>query len=175
MNQCEMLELAAKAAGIEIVPCTCSSERWPFKYADGQGKRGHWSPLEDDGDCARLEAALLLTVRFKSHSVEVGRDSSAVELLGTCERVEDGYEFFGGDKAKARRYASTRVAAMIGRSAQGEAPEQELPDGFKLIDGELHARCYRCDEFKPMFVGMDEIGDPEDYRHYCGGSPRCCP
>jgi hypothetical protein len=35
------------------------------------------------------------------------------------------------------------------------------------------ARCVCCDEYTWLYVDPSEID--EDYRHYCGGSPRCCP
>jgi hypothetical protein len=54
----ELLEGAARAAGIEIVNCTCSYEDWPFKYAEGQARRGHWNPLTVDGDALRLMHAI---------------------------------------------------------------------------------------------------------------------
>ena len=53
----ELLELAAKAAGIEIEPCTCSNKKWPFKIKNDFGI-GHWNPLEDDGDALRLMVQL---------------------------------------------------------------------------------------------------------------------
>ena len=59
----ELLELAAKAAGIEIEPCTCSNKRWPFKIKNDFGI-GHWNPLEDDGDALRLAVKLRITLEF---------------------------------------------------------------------------------------------------------------
>ena len=76
----ELLELAAKAAGIEIVPCTCSYEQWPFKYAEGQGKRGHWNPLVNDGDALRLGAKLLLDV-YSSEACIVAEDGNGVQCI----------------------------------------------------------------------------------------------
>lgn len=61
MNDRELLEKAAKAAGIAIVSCTCRNEKWPFKHNESvSGKRGHWNPLVDDGDALRLAAKLRL-------------------------------------------------------------------------------------------------------------------
>lgn len=53
--------------------------------------------------------------------------------------------------------------------------EPELPDGVREVgDGEYEARCFFCEEWKPLYVGLDEI-PMVGYEHYCGGSPRCCP
>lgn len=66
----EQLELAAKAAGIAITPCTCGDKRWPFKHNESvSGKRGHWNPLEDDGDRYRLARTLNMTIEFDTCTV----------------------------------------------------------------------------------------------------------
>lgn len=60
----ELLELAAKASGIPIIPCTCRHERWPFKHDEARsGESGHWNPLEDDGDALRLAVKLRMDVK----------------------------------------------------------------------------------------------------------------
>ena len=102
MNDRELLELAAKAAGIEIVPCTCHYEQWPFKYAEGQGKSGHWNPLHDDGDALRLAMHLGFTV-------EPGRCWHSPYGPAFGEDVLDG-------ELKSTRRAIVRAAAEIGRS-----------------------------------------------------------
>lgn len=51
----------------------------------------------------------------------------------------------------------------------------ELPAGVREADGgEYEARCCCCDEWKPLYCGLDEV-PWEGYEHYCGGSPPCCP
>lgn len=68
----------------------------------------NWNPLEDDGDCARLETRLLMYVEHFGYHVECmdyGRDYCAIEL----------YKDHGDDKYKARRFVSVSVAAEIGR------------------------------------------------------------
>ena len=112
MNDRELLELAAKAAGIEIVPCTCNYEEWPFKYAEGQGKRGHWNPLVNDGDALRL--AVSLSIRA------IPKERSAY-----AEHWEKNIYVREPMKAKGReerslhevmRRAIVRAAAEIGRT-----------------------------------------------------------
>ena len=105
MNDRELLELAAKAAGIEIVPCTCHYEQWPFKYAEGQGERGHWNPLHDDGDALRLAVKLKIRIGFRPCAYA---DTPA------------GLRFFGArdgdDQFSRTRLAIVRAAAEIGRA-----------------------------------------------------------
>lgn len=56
-----------------------------------------------------------------------------------------------------------------------EEPEEELPKGIREAgDGEYEAKCCRCDSWKPLYCGLDEV-PWEGYEHYCGGSPMCCP
>lgn len=91
----ELLELAAKAAGIE----------YHIDMLDGCEKLvsngAIWNPLFNDGDEARLEAALELDVVWWLNSVEVG------------ECIEQ-FINHNGDKQAARRRAGTRAAAAIG-------------------------------------------------------------
>lgn len=58
MNDRELLELAAKAAGIDTTRC--------LQYEDGAfdwpGKVGRWNPLTDDGDAFRLAVKLGIDV-----------------------------------------------------------------------------------------------------------------
>ena len=111
----ELLELAAKAAGIEIVNCTCGDEKWPFKYALGGTRRGHWNPLSDDGDALRLAVKL-----------HIGNDCFVdAALVEYCcawvnhrniARFHRAYEKYGDDPLLATRRAIVRAAAAIGES-----------------------------------------------------------
>ena len=102
----ELLELAAKACGYTLV--------------DDDGLRGpwcneagcRWRPDLDDGDGARMEAELGLTVRWAANFVEV-RDS-VKGFLYACDIYTTP-----GDKNSGRRMASLRVAAEIGRRMKG--------------------------------------------------------
>ena len=100
MTNRELLELAAKAAGIEIIH-HLQKERDEIGFGDSglwtHGAGSCWNPLENDGDAFRLMVDLRLW-----------RDE-----LGICcvERVED----HDGDAYSATRRAITRAAAEIGR------------------------------------------------------------
>lgn len=107
MTDRELLEMAAKAAGIEFEPYNENPNR-PFfglwLKINGEpyhGQRRRFNALTDDGDCARLESKLMLDVRWWPDDVTVGPVS---------EMYVD-HEF---DKQKARRYATVRAAAAIG-------------------------------------------------------------
>ena len=107
----ELLEMAARAAGIEIVPCTCGYEQWPFKYAEGQGEYGHWNPLAADGDALRL--AVELGLNFTT-----GDLACAASWPPHKAWVNEVVEAHQGDRASATRRAIVRAAAAIGESQQ---------------------------------------------------------
>jgi hypothetical protein len=107
MNDRELLEMAAKAAGIEIVDCACRYEEWPFKYAEGQGRRGHWNPLTDDGDALRLAVKCDISI-IQSGATRVCEDVDGKHLADEVDTEGDGL--------LATRRAIVRAAAEIGRS-----------------------------------------------------------
>ncbi len=100
----ELLELAARAAGYDLDWC---AETGRPAIRDQHGGADYWDPTADDGDCARLEASLDLHIEWWITCVtatryDVGRKTSACEL-------------YGDDRQAARRLASTRAAAEVGR------------------------------------------------------------
>lgn len=113
----ELLQLAARAAGLEVWGGQWPQDDMLFvapKRPDPSGKVTgvEWDPLTDDGDEARLESALGLNVAWDFHSVRVG---GATEFF----RRQDG----DGVKQAARRRAGVRAAAAIaGQPAQGVEP-----------------------------------------------------
>ena len=96
----ELLELAAKAAGIDTTRC--------LQYEDGAfdwpGKAGRWNPLTDDGDALRLAVKLGITIMF---------DCSGV----WCEQY-GVLESYKGNPLAATRRAIVEAAAKIGRSME---------------------------------------------------------
>lgn len=111
MNQSEreMLEMAAKACGytpdgpfgcgLLVVVNVGQSDQRAFGF----------DPRNDDGDCARMEAALGIDVEWHPNFVICHKSNPTV--VGVC-RIHDG------DKQEARRIASLSVAVEIGRSMQ---------------------------------------------------------
>ena len=99
----ELLELAAKAAGISF-----------FVDSHGRGMEMHanlmpcpWNPLADDGDALRLAVrlSLMIDTDYNSHT--------AVGSASLCEILEG----HSGDPLAATRRAIVRAAAEIGKVA----------------------------------------------------------
>jgi hypothetical protein len=106
MNDREMLELAAKAAGHKIdwyIPTSGSDE----PYIDGRV----WNPLTDDADALRLAVKLGLSVgphpKLKEMECWIFPISSE-HSVQVCEPV-------GNDAFAATRRAIVRAAAEIGK------------------------------------------------------------
>lgn len=104
MNDKELLLLAAKAAGYRI-ECAIST-LYPYGDVFFFGGKA-WNPRTDDGEGARLEAALGIHVAWHSDGVVCG-----LRWAGCTELFDD----HGGDKQAARRMASLRVAAEQGKA-----------------------------------------------------------
>ena len=91
----ELLELAARAAGIEIVEWSCIEESCDA-IARLEDMRLHkWNPLTDDGDALRL-------------AVKLGIDISEAQV---CY-----WDKVGNDPYAATRRAIVRAAAAIGET-----------------------------------------------------------
>ena len=107
MSDREMLEFAAKAAGIDLQETEDGFE------ADFDDSRV-WNPLTDDGDAFRLMVKLGETGFFRLNfgAGAVSAENPAVKplpILYACEDMEE----LGG--AAATRRAIVRAAAEIGR------------------------------------------------------------
>lgn len=110
MSNKELLELAAKAAGIELFMPTHNGA-WLDNTA---GVR--WNPLTDDGDALRLAVKLGLGISTMINAVKAGEclgfdgDGNLDETFMACEKFND----HDGDRFSATRLAITRAAAEIG-------------------------------------------------------------
>jgi len=108
MNDRELLEMAAKAAGLTL--------QWRDGYGQLVTDGGYpwvgcrsWRPLDDDGDALRLAVKLGLNIMQQPDCAEpwvdvCGPDCEADELHGT-------------DPYAATRRAIVRAAAAIGEAA----------------------------------------------------------
>jgi len=101
MNDREMLELAAKAAGVVL------DGEWSDTDRMSVSAGGWWNPLTDDGDALRLAVRLRLLIslheRFEVHVVW-WRNGERGEIRETDK-----------DSYVATRRAIVRAAAEIGR------------------------------------------------------------
>ena len=111
----ELLELAAKAAGLTIVgsiPSILHDDDW-LETTDN-GPDMFWNPLQNDGDALRLAVKLRIML---NREINCGYD--IVEAIGperddmTCHCSTESIE---GDPYAATRRAIVRAAAEIGRS-----------------------------------------------------------
>lgn len=121
MTDRELLELAAKAAGIAIKPLEIKNVEYKgddrfigFTAGLDDWPRGWFNPLNNDGDALRLAVKLGLTVApangSNSDITEAYRNSS---ILGRSS--EGRAELHGSDPMAATRRAIVRAAAEIGR------------------------------------------------------------
>jgi hypothetical protein len=96
MTDRELLEAAAKAAGIELTGADRAA--WLNKSSYG------WNPLHDDGDALRLAVKLSLQV-----DVEISYGDTTVIPGGV-------FKSHRGDPLAATRRAIVRAAAEMGRN-----------------------------------------------------------
>ena len=105
----ELLELAAKAAGVDgLIKGTADGAVWLFRDDNGSP----WNPLTDDGDALRLAACIPACVVIDNDMQWCG-----VHLNGERGKYEF-VERFGSDPCAATRRAIVRAAAEIGRSKE---------------------------------------------------------
>lgn len=122
MDDREMLEWAAKAAGIVL-------DRSPFN-GGGYGNTGfdisgnavldwhngiRWNPLTDDGDCARLQAALQIDTYWDAYQVQMQHIYIRSDEI---HKHTAQYKDHGGDRLAAWRAAVVAVAAAIGKEGK---------------------------------------------------------
>ena len=103
MEDRELLELAAKAAGIKADFVGGPEGMWSEELDD------YWNPLEDDGDALRLAVKLNLLV-----DVQI----ACIDVLYTAQdgvmRIQEGTD--EPNPYAATRRAIVRAAAEIGKS-----------------------------------------------------------
>jgi hypothetical protein len=96
MTDKELLELAAKAAGLEVVTPTM------LTY-------GQWNPLTDDGDAFRLAVKLEIAINPYAGKTVFAHNESG--RLG-----HEKWDCWDDDPYAATRRAITRAAAEIGKA-----------------------------------------------------------
>ena len=107
----ELLELAAKAAGVEAY----WDEEYQRMQMDYMHKGGtnyeEWNPLTDDGDALRLAVRLRLVIDTDYND---GAAVGSAFLDMDCCYEPDNQMRFGADRNSATRRAIVRAAAAIG-------------------------------------------------------------
>ena len=115
-NDHELLELAAKAAGIEIqgkvekMIAEHGHYAGGFVIANDRGGSSAWNPLTDDGDALRL--AVKMKMRFSTVCNLGDQAVASVTDIYSNGAVED----HGDDPYAATRRAIVRAAAEIGKT-----------------------------------------------------------
>lgn len=102
LNDTELLELAAKAAGIDV---------HTIEDADGVVHWDGWNPLTDDGDALRLAVKLDMKV-YIGEAYPYQKDCADYPPHTGCAVDEDEEP----DPYAATRLAIVRAAAEIGKS-----------------------------------------------------------
>ena len=115
MTDRELLELSAKAAGIEL--------RWHpdgTAYSDNRCKDywGVWNPIADDGDALRLAVKLAESAPGTHFTLSISKihDGRGFADAGFFSHINPTEQVVGPDLAAATRRAIVRAAAEIGRS-----------------------------------------------------------
>lgn len=106
MTDRELLELAAKAAGVDAVRDEHLGTYW-FRLKPGQKINTMWNPLNDDGDALRLAVKLLFEIDMGRGCIAI-RHATGIKVL----------EAFNHDPYAATRRAIVRAAAEIGRGME---------------------------------------------------------
>ena len=106
MTDRELLELAAKAAGVGGGWEFVRGRDTPICYRDAGGRA--WNPITDDGDALRLTVKLGLGV-----SVPLGYKRT--DVVAFSDSRINAIESHGSDPLAATRLAIVRAAAEIGR------------------------------------------------------------
>jgi hypothetical protein len=123
MTDRELLELAAKAAGIAI---ECDADKavvFPSHYSGGfsilneRGGSSLWNPLTDDGDALRLMVKLNLSLHVTDGETLDDGEPPFTEAIAVEPSFADVKELHGSDKLAATRRAIVRCAAEIGRTS----------------------------------------------------------
>lgn len=114
MNDRELLEYAAKAAGFVIDEYPRNERSWAWVYrsvdrpnAVGQRLLFKWNPRNDDGAALRLAVKLQISVEQWPDS---GDGEGSYCLTGDCI-----FEHHKNDSESATRLAIVRAAAEIGK------------------------------------------------------------
>jgi hypothetical protein len=112
MTDRELLELAAKAAGM-VLGEWHGSGYWADMRDSPYGEVArHWNPLTDDGDALRLSVKLRIDVNHSITMVVAERDDSVDDfVVGVAEGKSN-------DPYAATRRAIVRVAAAIGEKME---------------------------------------------------------
>jgi len=113
MNDKELLELAAKAAGVAGKYNSAAEEFYLSSktiHPSGATNIAWWNPLTDDGDALRLAVKLKMNIHNSAHSPD-GIAFVYAQVKGHSPQQEYNLD----DHCAATRRAIVRAAAEIGK------------------------------------------------------------
>lgn len=132
-NERRLLELAAKASGIEIEWNVMINPHSPFLAPKTQQERnwlGHdhtpWNPLVDDGDALRLLVRLRLTVNLTECRCCAGIYANQLDGDDNCPDVSVRHSPDFDDAETTDPYAATRLAIVRAAAEIGKSMEVKL-------------------------------------------------
>ncbi|MNQ14505.1 hypothetical protein D3C85_274590 [compost metagenome] len=105
MNDRELLENAAKAAGYDVSWGQCITGIDVLYRVDEEGDHVNWSPLEDDGDAIRLAVIM-------EFDLSLGQAGTIVHMRRGTQNIE---EYSDELMMEAFRRSIVRAAAEIGK------------------------------------------------------------
>lgn len=110
----ELLELAAKAAGMSISDHI--GMRYDYFADDSTGNE--WNPLKDDGDALRLAVKLAESAPGTHFTLSISKihDGRGFADAGFFSHINPTEQVVGPDLATAARRAIVRAAAEIGKA-----------------------------------------------------------
>lgn len=115
MTDKELLELAAKAAGLPVDFACEGGIGWFALSRNAVGDvETWWNPLKDDGDALRLAMKLNLIVGAYGSYTSVGETYDKPKLSAAGEEFICWHHETHGDPRAATRRAIVRAAAEIG-------------------------------------------------------------
>ena len=107
MSDRELLEMAAKAAGIKVKGIYEDEDTLQIKPGPGMPP-ARWNPLADDGDALRLAVKLRINVELTARTVLCATDGT--------DPSEAVLDLLGDDPYAATRRAIVRASAEIGKA-----------------------------------------------------------
>lgn len=110
MTDQKLLELAAKAVGLEVFSKDLPGNAETMATAGLYTRIGYWNPLADDGDAFRLMVALNLDVVFD------GPSGMRVDYVNDCGSLCTVEQLVLVDLAEAVRRTIVRAAAELAGS-----------------------------------------------------------
>lgn len=126
MTDRELLELAAKAAGIKLLCWQEVAQAMRTMPPSGEEPAPYWNPLTDDGDALRLAVNRRFTIkdfapRDNPEIVQVPPDAALWGMVEIWREDDDDPLHVEWYKAGADRFAATRRAIVRAAAAIGES------------------------------------------------------